>query len=129
MIFVDSSVWIAKFRGHNCREVALLTDLVDDGTLVLGDAVLLEILQGARSDKEFHAVYWHLQEFLIHPMLSPAIAVKAAANYRTLRGRGITIRKTIDLIIGTFCIENGFYLLQRDRDFQPMAAHLGLRLA
>lgn len=128
MIVVDSSVWIAKFRGTSCREVGLLDGLIDDGTLLLGDAVLLELLQGVRTERELNQVFRELNAFDIQHMLSPTLAIKAAENYRALRRRGITIRKTIDLIIGTFCIENGFSLLHLDRDFRPMAEHLGLRL-
>lgn len=128
MIVVDSSVWIAKFRGRNCREVGLLEGLIDDGTLLLGDAVLLELLQGVRTERELNKVFGELNAFEIQHMLSPALAVKAAENYRLLRRRGITVRKTIDLIIGTFCIECGFSLLHLDRDFRPMAEHLGLQL-
>ncbi len=129
MIVVDSSVWIAQLRGQATAPVLRLSALVaDDDQLLIGDLILLEVLQGARDDAHAARIERALRAFAIAPMLDPTIAVQAARNYRLLRARGITIRKTIDMIIGTFCLLGGHALLHDDRDFDPMAEHLGLRI-
>jgi predicted nucleic acid-binding protein len=97
--------------------------------ILLGDIVLLEILQGAQNDRHAANLQKRLAEFAVVPMLTPEIAIKAAGNFRRLREKGTTIRKTADLIIGTFCIEHDYSLLHADRDFDPIAEHLGLRVA
>ena len=129
MIVVDSSVWIARYRGADLPEVQRLHELILRGHVVIGDAIVLELLQGARTDAQAERIRAAFSQFPVQHMLSPTLAIRAAENYRLLRRQGITIRKTIDLIIGTFCIENGFSLLHLDRDFRPMAEHLGLALA
>jgi predicted nucleic acid-binding protein len=129
MILVDSSVWIASFRGALTRETARLKAITDPAEIILGDIVMLEILQGAVSDSNAVNIQKRLAMFGVVALLSPEIAVKAAANFRKLRSKGITIRKTADLIIGTYCMEHGHSLLHADRDFDPMAEHLGLRIA
>ena len=129
MIVVDSSVWIAQLRGQATAPVLRLRALVAyDDQLLIGDLILLEVLQGARDDAHAARIERALRAFAIAPMLDPTIAVQAARNYRLLRARGITIRKTIDMIIGTFCLLGGHALLHDDRDFDPMAEHLGLRI-
>ena len=128
MIVVDSSVWIASFRGARTEPVRkLLADDVRSGLLV-GDVILLELLQGARNAQDAIRMERRLRSFPIVSMLNPDLAVEAATNYRHLRGLGITIRKVPDLIIGTYCIEHGHSLLHDDRDFEPMREHLGLRV-
>jgi predicted nucleic acid-binding protein len=129
VIVVDSSVWIANLRDSETEMVRRLRELPDDEQIIVGDVVLLEILQGARDDLQAVRIENGLRRFDVVPMLDGALAVRAAANYRLLRSRGITVRKTVDLIIGTFCIERDHRLLHDDRDFDPMVAHLGLRLA
>ena len=129
MILVDSSVWIASFRGALTRETARLKAITDPAEIILGDIVMLEILQGAVSDSNAANIQKRLAMFGVVALLSPEIAVKAAANFRKLRSKGITIRKTADLIIGTYCMEHGHSLLHADRDFDPMVEHLGLRIA
>jgi predicted nucleic acid-binding protein len=128
MIVVDSSVWIDFFNGIVTAEVERLRALMGQHPLLVGDVMLLEVLQGVASEREAHRVASALRQFDVAPMLSPDLAVQGAMNYRRLRRRGITVRKTIDLIIGTFCIANGHALLTSDRDFAPMAKHLGLKL-
>ncbi len=130
MIVVDSSVWIAQLRGQATAPVQRLRALVaeDDDQVLIGDLILLEVLQGARDDAHAARIERALRAFNIAPMLDPTIAVQAARNYRLLRARGITIRKTIDMIIGTSCLLGGHALLHDDRDFDPMAEHLGLRI-
>ncbi len=127
MILVDSSVWIAYFRGQRTPSTASLTKLADRDSILVGDIILLEILLGARDDRHAAMIEKAMRCYEILPLLDDELAVRAAWNYRRLRSLGITIRKTVDLIIGTFCIERGHRLLHDDRDFLPMAAHLGLQ--
>ena len=128
MIAVDSSTWIAHFRNAELESVRVLRSLFGETELLVGDIVLLEVLQGARDEAHAVRISRELNEFSIARMLDEEIAVQAAHNYRALRGKGITIRKTIDLIIGTFCIERGHTLLHNDRDFESMRTHLGLQV-
>jgi len=129
MIVVDSSIWIGQLRRSRSDKIETLARIRNPATSILvGDLVLLEVLQGARNDRHAAEIERELRVFRIERMLDDGIAVKAAANYRALRDRGITVRKTIDLIIATFCVERGHSLLHDDRDFDPVAAHLGLRV-
>ena len=128
MIVVDSSVWIANLRGIDnaaAFRLRVLTDSADD-QLLIGDLILLEVLQGAQNDNHAVRIERELREFPVTRMLDEEIALQAARNYRRLRARGITVRKTIDMITGTFCIERGHRLLHDDRDFDPMTEYLGL---
>lgn len=129
MIVVDSSVWIGVLRGADTPAVVRLRDLVAtaDDQILVGDLILLELLQGARDEAHASRIERNLRRFQIAAMLSDATAVHAARNYRRLRTSGVTVRKTIDMIIGTFCILGRHALLHDDRDFEPMAAYLGLR--
>ncbi len=126
MIVVDSSVWIDVFKGRVTPQTVFLDNMEYLTDVILGDLVLLEILQGANSEKDAQFLQSNLQVYGVTPMLTPSVAVIAAQNFRRLRRVGKTIRKTTDLIIGTYCIENGHSLLHADRDFLPMAEHLGL---
>lgn len=128
MIVVDTSVWIDHLNDRGTPQVATLRDLLPREPILVGDLILCEILQGLRNDREARQVESALRAFDLALMCGVDLACRAAANYRLLRGRGITIRKTIDLIIGTFCIENDHALLHDDRDYDPMAYHLGLRV-
>jgi len=127
VIFVDSSVWIAHLRGLRTAATVALESAAGREPLLLGDLVLLEVLQGARDEAHAKKLEIALRRFSIVPLLAEDLAVKAACNYRTLRGAGVTVRKTMDIVIGTYCIEHGHALLHDDRDFAPMAAHLGLK--
>lgn len=127
MILVDSSVWIDYFRGAASLPTDRLDRLLGVEPLGIGDLMLLEILQGARSQSEIRRVRRLLNALDCFPLLGRDMALRAAANYRALRARGITVRKTIDNIIATFCIHHGYGLLFGDRDFEPFVAHLGLR--
>lgn len=131
MIVVDSSVWIGNLRGTGSEPVRKLRGFVEteDDQILVGDLVLLEVLQGARDEAHASRIERNLRRYLVAPMLGDGLAVQAARNYRRLRERGITVRKTADMIIGTFCIERGYRLLHDDRDFDPMAQHLGLQVA
>ena len=129
MIAVDSSVWINHLNDRPTPNVLRLRSLVGEELLLVGDIVLMEVLQGVRNDREAVRVEQVLRQLEVQPMLDAQIAVRAAANFRLLRGKGVTVRKSIDLIIGTFCIERGHALLHEDRDFEPMTQHLGLQSA
>ena len=128
MIAVDSSIWIAHFRNAESESLRVLRSLFGETELLVGDIVLLEVLQGARDEAHAVRIARELNEFNIVNMLDAEIAVQAAHNYRALRGKGVTIRKTAELIIGTFCIAHGHTLLHDDRDFEPMRTHLGLQV-
>lgn len=128
MILVDSSVWIDFFNGTRSRQTDLLNDLLGSELLLTGDLILAEVLQGFRRDADFRRAKSALDRLAFRPMLGREIALASAQNYRTLRARGVTVRKTVDMIIATFCLENGHELLHADRDFDPLAAHLGLRV-
>jgi predicted nucleic acid-binding protein len=126
VIVVDSSVWIDFLNGVPTPEVDRLFALLGEEPLLVGDVILLEVLQGLGSEADAARVEAALRRFEVEPMLDPDLAVLAAAHFRRLRRLGVTVRKTIDLVIGTFCIARGHTLLTSDRDFAPMAAHLGL---
>lgn len=127
MIVVDSSVWIAHMCNTATEAVLKLRSLDHPDEIIVGDLVLLEVLQGAIDDRDAMRIESHLRKFRIERMLDDELATKAARNYRALRGHGVTVRKTIDTIIATFCIEREHVLLHDDRDFDLMQVHLGLR--
>jgi hypothetical protein len=126
VIVVDSSVWIDFLNGRNAPHVRRLSTVLGADEVIVGDLMLCEVLQGLDSERAALEVEPLLRRFEIVPMAGDAIAVAAARNFRSLCRRGITIRKTIDLLIGTWCIENRRPLLHNDSDFGPMARHLGL---
>jgi predicted nucleic acid-binding protein len=126
VIVVDSSVWIDFLNGRNAPHVRHLRAVLGAEEIIVGDLMLCEVLQGLRSERAAREVESLMRRFEIVSMAGDAIAVLAARNFRSLRSRGITIRRTIDLLIGTWCIENRRPLLHNDGDFHPMARHLGL---
>jgi predicted nucleic acid-binding protein len=126
LIVVDSSVWIDFLNGRNAPHVRRLRGLLGADEIIVGDLMLCEVLQGLDGERAAIEVEALLRRFTIVEMVGDAIAVAAARNFRSLRRRGITIRKTIDLLVGTWCIENAIPLLHNDSDFHPMARHLGL---
>ena len=119
MILVDTSIWINYFNGKNSQETDLLDLALNDGTVAMGDLIFLELLQGFRDDKEFKRAKKSLSTLDQYELFGALMVHKCADNYRFLRKRGITIRKTIDLIIATFCIENKIPLLFSDKDYIP----------
>jgi len=129
VILVDSSVWIDHLRNRITEQVMLLRTLVEGDEVLVGDLILCEVLQGAHSEREARRIETALQQFRIATLSGPDLAASAARNYRRLRRHGFTVRTTVDLIIGTFCIERGHALLHSDRDFEPMERFLGLRTA
>jgi predicted nucleic acid-binding protein len=126
VIVVDSSVWIDFLNGRKAPHVERLRAVLGVEEIIVGDLMLCEILQGLDGEQAARQVEALLRRFEIVSMAGEAIAVAAARNFRSLRRRGITVRKTIDLLIGTWCIENRGPLLHNDSDFRPMARHLGL---
>ena len=129
MIVVDSSVWIDFFGGVSTPEVERLDGLLGVTPLAIGDLVLVEVMQGFRTDQDVATARQLFRSLALLPMLGGSNAWKAAENYRQLRRKGITVRKTIDGIIATACIEANLPLLFSDRDFRPYVEHLGLEVA
>ena len=128
MILVDSSVWIDYFHNVSNAPSDMLDSLLDKTPLAIGDLILAEVLQGLSSQKEFERTLGMFASMAIFDMCGHAVAVAAAQNYRNLRSRGVTVRKTVDTFIATFCITNGHALLHNDRDFDAFAQHLGLHV-
>lgn len=126
MILVDSSVWIDYFNGVICPETNLLDGFLGKESILMGDLILSEVLQGFSNDKDFQEAQQLLNLLPFREMLGHQVAIRSAENYRLLRMKGVTVRKTIDVMIGTFCILNQLPLLHRDRDFDPMEKWLGL---
>jgi predicted nucleic acid-binding protein len=126
VIVVDSSVWIDFLNGRDAPHVKRLRAIIGTDEVIVGDLMLCEVLQGLDDERTAREVEALLRRFEIVHMAGDAIAVVAAGNFRSLRRRGITVRKTIDLLIGTWCIENRRPLLHNDSDFHPMARYLGL---
>ncbi len=124
---VDSSVWIDYFNGTENKEVAYLDAILGISPVVIGDHILTEVLQGFRGDKEYKKAKQLLTVIPVLQLSNKTLAIKSVDNYRALRKRGITVRKTIDTIIATYCIENNIQLLFSDRDFLPFVEFLGLK--
>jgi predicted nucleic acid-binding protein len=128
MILVDSSVWIDYFNGISTPQTEKLDSLLGHDVLAIGDLILAEVLQGFSDDEDFETARKLLLSLEVVHLCGADIAVAAACNYRKLRRLGITVRKTIDAVIATRCIESGHQLLHSDRDFDAFAKHLGLRV-
>jgi predicted nucleic acid-binding protein len=128
MILVDTTVWIDYFNGIDNWQTDFLHTVLTQQDIIVGDIVLSEVLQGFRSDAEFEQARLFLSKARQLSLLTPDLAVQSARNYRHLRKLGITIRKTADCYIATFCIEMGHDLLHNDRDFDPFETHLGLQV-
>ena len=128
MVIVDTTVWIDYFRGVANDETAWLDQAIGRDRLGLTDLILCEVLQGIRDETTFARVRNDLMKFRIFSAGGHDLAVATARNYRTLRERGFTIRKTMDCWIATFCLLSGHKLLHRDRDFDPFETVLGLQV-
>ena len=129
MILVDSSVWIDYFNGVNCPETNQLDRVLSIEPVLTGDIILTEVLQGFDDEADFRRAQTLLIRLPFEPMLGRRVALQSAINYRRLRRQGVTVRKTIDVMIATFCILNNHALLHRDRDFDPMERWLDLKVA
>ncbi|GHV84718.1 ribonuclease VapC [Spirochaetia bacterium] len=128
MILVDTSVWIDYFNGVDAPHTDLLDHELQHDRLVTGDLIIAELLQGFGDEKDLLAAKRIMDSLEYYDLSGYTIAVQSAVNYRNLRRHGITVRKTIDMIIGTFCVTHGFPLLHNDRDFDLMAGTLGLQI-
>lgn len=126
MILVDTSVWIDYLNGNPNKFTDQLDSSLFNGDVILGDLIFLEILQGIKSDRDYKRVKAMLNSLEQYEMLGHSAVEKCAENYRYLRKNGMTIRKTTDVIIATFCIDNKIPLLFSDRDFLPFVKKLGL---
>jgi predicted nucleic acid-binding protein len=129
VILVDSSVWIDYFRGTTTPQAEKLDALLGNEPVATGDLILAEVLQGFVSNRDFNQARKLMTSLEIVDLAGQAIAIQSAKNFRVLRALGITVRKTIDTVIATRCIESGLSLLYSDRDFDPFVEHLGLRSA
>ena len=127
MVVVDTSVWIDYVNGIDTPCTNALDYELIHNQVITGDLIIAEFLQGFRDEKDFEAAKEIMESLIYFDMLGKNIAMKSAMNFRLLRKNGVTVRKTADVIIGTFCIEYGFPLLHSDRDFEPMEKYLGLR--
>ncbi|MCD4790782.1 MAG: PIN domain nuclease [Bacteroidales bacterium] len=128
MILVDTSVWIDYFNGISNQKTNKLDLILGIDVVITGDIILTEILQGFRNDKDYKIAKKQLGSIYYYQFLNKDISIKAAENFRFLRKKGITIRKTTDILIGTFCIEYNIPLLHDDKDFEPMEKYLYLKV-
>ena len=128
MIVVDSSVWIDYFNGRETEQTNLLDSSLDNTPIVMGDLILTEVLQGFQSDRDYETAKEMLLQMPFMSMGGLDLSLKSTMNYRHLRRKGVTVRKTIDVMIGTFCIHHQIPLLHDDKDFDPMVKFLGLKL-
>jgi predicted nucleic acid-binding protein len=128
MLVVDTSVWVDYFNGVENPQTDFLHSALETTPILIGDLILAEVLQGFRHDPDFEKVRRALGRFIQESMVTPELAVQSARNYRFLRQKGVTVRKTIDSLIATFCIENDHQLLHNDSDFDGYEDHLGLRV-
>ena len=128
MILVDSSVWIDYFQGTITAQTERLDKLLGLELLAIGDWILTEVLQGFDNDRDLNDARKMLTSLMVVELGGQEIAIQAAKNFRALRRLGVTVRKTIDTVIATRCIESGYDLLHSDRDFDPFARHFRLRV-
>ena len=128
MILVDSSVWIDYFQGVITPQTEKLDQLLGHEALAIGDLILTEVLQGFADEQDFNKARKLLTSLTVVELGGQEIAIQAARNFRALRKLGVTFRKTIDTVIATRCIASGDELLHSDKDFDPFAQHLGLRV-
>ena len=129
MIMVDSSVWIDYFTGADNKQTEILDTTLGQQHVAIGDLILTEVLQGFRHDKDYKTAKSLFEELTLFELLGKEMALKSADNFRALRKKGTTIRKTADVIIASFCIERNIPLLFSDKDFKPFVKYLGLKEA
>ena len=129
MILIDTSVWIDYFNGTDNQYTDALDKALEQGIAATGDIIYLEVLQGFRQEKDFNQAKKALKTLDTYTLLGPEMPDKCAEQYRQLRKKGITVRKTIDVIIATFCIEHKMPLLYLDKDFHPFVKHADLKPA
>jgi len=129
MVIADTSVWVDFLRGTRAAHCERMALLLDDQSIALCDRVLQEVLQGVRNEREFGTLSTRLLALPCFNLGGYALALAAARNYRRMRHLGVTPRSATDVLIATFCVEEGHELLHNDRDFDFMARHLGLKVA
>lgn len=128
MIVVDTSVWIDYVNGVHTAQTDILDKELQERRVVTGDVIMVEFLQGFRDNKQFQTARMLMDSLEYYDFVGKQMAIKTAKNFRLLKKKGVTVRKTIDVLIATFCIEHGFELLHNDRDFEPMKEILGLQV-
>jgi predicted nucleic acid-binding protein len=128
VVIVDTTVWVDFFNGAETPETSWLDRQLSEQRLGVLDLIVCEILQGVSDDAEADEVLGELRRLEFFETGGAALATVAARNYRALRSHGRTVRKTIDCLIATFCIDGGHELLHSDRDFDPFEEHLGLKV-
>jgi len=128
MIVADTSAWIDYVRGIDAPHTNMLDHELVKSRIITGDIIITEFLQGFRNEKDYLAAKKIMDSLEYHDFLGKEMAIQSAQNFRKLRKHGVTIRKTIDVIIATFCIENGFNLIHNDRDYDAMEKVLGLKV-
>ncbi|MDD3997357.1 MAG: PIN domain nuclease [Sphaerochaetaceae bacterium] len=128
MIVADTSIWIDYVNGVLSEQTDMLDRELGQNRIATGDLIIVEFLQGFCNEKQYQIAKNMMDSLEYHDFVGKEVAVKAAQNFRKLRKKGITVRKTIDVLIATFCIEYGFVLLHNDRDFDPMESILGLQV-
>jgi predicted nucleic acid-binding protein len=128
MIVADTSVWIDYLKGIKARHTDILDQELIHSRIITGDIIIAEFLRGFKDEKDYNQAKEIMNALEYHDFVGKEIAYKAAQNFRKLRKKGITARKTIDVIIATFCIENNFPLIHNDKDFDPMEQYLGLKV-
>lgn len=129
MILADTSIWIDFFNGKVTTETDFLDNALAEGNVIIGDLIILEILQGIRHDKDYNKTKKALETLEQFELFGRSMVFECANNFRKLRKKGLTVRKTADLIIASFCIKNKIPLLFSDRDFLPFTENLGLNSA
>jgi predicted nucleic acid-binding protein len=127
MILVDSSVWIDYFNGIANHQTDWLDLALGRKPIIIGDLILVEVLQGFQKDSDFKTAQELLLKFPVYTLCGKDLALESAANYRLLRKKGLTVRKTMDILIGTFCIHNSVSILHNDKDFDPLVKYLKLK--
>ena len=128
MLVVDSTVWIDYFKGVENLQMDYLDQIADKTPILMGDLILAEVLQGFRDNADFEKARRALGKYIQDEIVTPELALQNARNDRTLRREGVTVRRTIDSLIATYCIENEHNLLHSDSDFDGYEKHLGLRV-
>jgi predicted nucleic acid-binding protein len=128
MLVVDSTVWIDYFNGVENSLTDYLHQIADKTPILVGDLILAEVLQGFRDDSDFEKARRAFAKYIQVEMVNQELALQSARNYRMLRRKGVTVRKTIDSFIATYCIENEHDLLHNDSDFDGYEEHLGLKV-
>ncbi len=128
MLLVDSTVWVDYFNGRATSQTDYLDSILDSIPVLVGDLILAEVLQGFRDDAQFEKARRALGKFMQVSMVNSTLAVQSARNYRFLRQKGVTVRKTMDSLIATYCIENKYKLLHNDSDFDGYEEHLELKV-